>query len=193
MPTRTLISVLAAAALAGISAPSFAQTGPEPTASSQGLQEEPGFIVESIVIPEGFTAENISGYYLEHDLTTDTWTAEFVFESDFTEYGYVDGGTYDGGDGSTGREISGGQTVALEDGVMLGAGKQVATTRTTVTKTTSSSWSVRWAAGFIPIITWKSGTSETTTTETTITIRVGRLTEKGGQGRLPPPHSPTED
>lgn len=181
----TLAALLTAAALACTSAPSLAQAGPEPAASSQGLQEEPGFIIDSLVIPEGFTAENISGYYLEHDLATDTWTAEFVFESDFTESGYAEGGTYDGGDGYTGREISGGQAVALDDGVMLGAGRQTTTTRSRVTKTTSGQWKLRWVGGVIPIIEYVG--PQTETTDTTTITRVGRLTDAGAEGRLPPP------
>jgi hypothetical protein len=178
MLVRTLMAVLAAAALACTGTPSFAQAPPE----------EPGFIVDSLIIPEGFTAENISGYYLEHDLATDTWTAEFVFESDFTEQGYSGGGTYDGGDGFTGREIISGQVVALDDGVRLGAGKQVATSRTTVTKTTSSNWTVKFYGWIpIPIITWNSGNTVTTTTESKVTIRGGRLTGNGAEGLLPPP------
>lgn len=195
MRTRTLMVGLTAAALACTSAPSLAQAGPEPAASSQGLQEEPGFIMDSLVIPEGFTAENISGYYLEHDLATDTWSAVFVFESDFTENGYADGGgsTYDSGGGISGREISGGGLAnsgggsVLDDGVMLSAGRQVATSRTKVTKTTSSSWSIKWVGGFIPVITYNSGSTETMVTETTTTTRTGRLTSSGDSGRLPPP------
>ncbi|MFL6844018.1 MAG: hypothetical protein ACJ8ER_03960 [Allosphingosinicella sp.] len=147
--------------------------------------------MDSLVIPAGFTAENISGYYLEHDLATDTWTAEFVFESDFTPYGYTDSGPTDGGDGYTGREIigsqSGGAGSVLGDPVMMGQGKQVASSRTTVTKTTSSSFSLKWVGGIIPIITYNSGSTETTTTETTTITRTGRITDQGGQGRLPPP------
>ncbi len=190
MHTRTSMVALTAAVLVCTSAPSFAQAVPEPAASSGGLLEEPGFIVESIVIPDGFTAENISGYYLEHDLATDTWTAEFVFESDFTEYGYADGGTYDGGGRYTGREISGGQTsggFVLDDGVMLSADKQVTSTRSKVTRTTSGQWSLKWVGGFIPIITYVGGKTETTTTDTTTITRVGRLTNQGSQGDLPPP------
>lgn len=195
MHTHFLMAVLTAATLACTSAPSLAQAGPEPAATSQGLLEEPGFIMDSLVIPEGFTAENISGYYLEHDLATDTWSATFVFESDFTEYGYADGGgsTYDGGGGITGREISGGGLanggggLVLDDGVMLKAGRQVATSRTKVTKTTSSSWSVKWVGGFLPVITYNSGSVETTVTETTTNTRMGRLTSSGRSGDLPPP------
>lgn len=191
----TLIVVLTPAALACTSTPSLAQAGPEPAASFQGLEEEPGFIMDSLVIPEGFTAENISGYYLEHDLATDTWSATFVFESDFTEQGYADGGgsTYDSGGGISGREISGssfsnsGGGSVLDDGVILKAGRQIATSRTKVTKTTSSSWSVKWVGGFIPVITYNSGSVETTVTETTTTTRTGRLTNGGESGRLPPP------
>jgi hypothetical protein len=181
--------VLTAAALACTSAPSLAQAGPEPAASSQGLLEEPGFIIDSLVIPEGFTAENISGYYLEHDLATDTWSAEFVFESDFTENGYVGSGTTSGGGGGyTGRQPDGGFAnggSVLDDGVMLSAGKQVATSRTTVTKTTSSSWTVKFY-GWIPIITWTQGGTVTTTTDSKVTIRGGRLTGNGAEGFLPP-------
>jgi hypothetical protein len=70
---------------------------------------------------------------------------------------------------------------------MLGAGKQVATSRTTVTKTNSSSWSVRWVVGFVPIVTYQSGSTETTTTETRTTTRTGRMTGSGNSGSLPPP------
>jgi hypothetical protein len=181
---------LTAAALACTSAPSLAQTGPEPAASSQGLLEEPGFIVESLVIPEGFTAGNISGYYLEHDKATDTWTAEFVFESNFTEQGYSGGGTYDGGDGFTGREIISGQAVALDDGVRLGAGPQTTTGKSKVTKTTSTGGQLMIKmVGLMPVIIWVKGTTtiETTESESTTTTRAGRLTNGGAEGKLPPP------
>ena len=126
MRNRTLVIALAAAALTSTSAPSFGQTVSEPTASAGELLEEPGFVMDDLAIPEGFTAENISGYYLIHDHATDTWTAEFVFESDFSESGYAgDSGPEDSGGGLTGRTISGGGYAnggsVLDDGVMLGA------------------------------------------------------------------------
>jgi hypothetical protein len=183
------MAALTAAALACTPAPSFAQAVPGPGASSQGLLEEPGFIVDSLVIPEGFTAENISGYYLEHDLATDTWSAEFVFESDFTEYGYVGSGTtYGGGGGYTGRQPDGGFAnggSVLDDGVMLSAGKQVASSRTSVTKTTSSQWTVKFY-GWFPVISWTQGGTVTTINESKVTIRGGRLTGNGAEGLLPP-------
>ena len=189
MHARTSMAALTAAALACTPAPSFAQAVPGPGASSQGLLEEPGFIVDSLVIPEGFTAENISGYYLEHDLATDTWSAEFVFESDFTEYGYVGSGTtYGGGGGYTGRQPDGGFAnggSVLDDGVMLSAGKQVASSRTSVTKTTSSQWTVKFY-GWFPVISWTQGGTVTTINESKVTIRGGRLTGNGAEGLLPP-------
>lgn len=192
MPARSLMVAFAVATLACTSAPSFAQAGPEPAASSQELQGEPGFIMDSLVIPEGFTAENISGYYLIHDHVTDTWTAEFIFESDFSESGYAgDSGPEDSGGGFTGRTISGGGYAnggsVLDDGVMLSAGKQVATSRTTVTRTTSPSWSVKWVGGLIPIVTYNSGSTVTTTTQTQTIIRGARITSENASGALPPP------
>lgn len=193
MLARSLMVVFPVAALACTSTPSFAQAGLEPMASSQELLDEPGFIMDSLVIPEGFTAENISGYYLIHDNYTDTWTAEFVFESDFTEAGYtgdIGTGPEDNGGGLTGRTVSGnfanGGSV-LDDGVRLGAGKQVATRRTTVTRTTSPSWSIKWVGGLIPIVTINSGSTVTTTTEDETIIRGARITSENASGALPPP------
>lgn len=116
-----------------------------------------------------------------------------MFESDFTETGYtgdVGTGPEDSGGGLTGRTISGNFAnggLVLDDGVMLGAGKQVATSRTTVTQTTSSSWSVKWKFGFIPTFTYNSGSTVTTTTESETIIRGARLTSQNATGALPPP------
>jgi hypothetical protein len=153
---------------------------------SGGLDEEPGFVADPFVIPDGYTVDNISGYYLTQDLATGTWTVEFVFEADFGPNGYSDGGG-DGGGGFHVEEPIGG-ALAVDGGgfgpMMAGGSKTTVTT--TVTKTTSPSWSIQWN-WYGPTIRINSGSHETTTTTTTTQTRAGRLTNTGEQGSLPPP------
>ena len=151
---------------------------------SGGLDEEAGFIADPFTLPDGYTMENISGVYLEQDLATGVWTAEFVLESNFTDAGYSS--TDDSGGGLQPREPVQGMTEAGDDFGTVSSSSSRTTVRTTVTRTSSPSWSIKWN-WYGPTITYTSGTSVTETTTTTTTTRSGRLTGSGSQGSLPPP------
>lgn len=157
---------------------------------SGGLTGGEDFVGEVFPIPAGFTAENISGVTLVHDLMTDTWTAEFVFEDTFTESGYSDAG----GDGprlNFDEPINGvvGSSELFDGGALnagRGGGRVTTTTKVTTTKTGPSATVSIGIPGFFSFTFGTGGTNTVTeTTSVSTTHRMGRITQSGKTGSTP--------